>query len=181
MIRRKASEYAVAMRLMRVSLVLVLAALVDCGPALAGGKVYAPPGKAGTSEYSEIVPSAGGNVRPPADGGGNATGAQISKLGAGAAGVRKLTKLGKNGAAAAKFAEQTAPAVQPAKRRRPATGAGNRVTPVLRATNASAVTAVTRLVGGSDSGGIGLALPLLLAFSLGAAVAVAGSRLLRGR
>ena len=39
-------------------------------------------------------------------------------------------------------------------------------------TGGSALSGLLHLIGGSDSGGIGVCLPLLLAFSLGAAVAV---------
>jgi hypothetical protein len=140
-------------------------------------KNYAPPGRAGTSEYAEDIPSAGGNVKTPAMGGGNTTAAQISKLGAGKTGLRKLSKLGKSGSAAAEFALQTAPttSVSPT----PA-GAGRRARPgVLTASSGSAISGLEHLLGGSDVDGIGVFLPMLLAFGLGAAIGVSAWRFWR--
>lgn len=177
------------MRSSRAVLVLVLASLLTLAPAALAAKVkiYAPPGKAGTSEYSEIVPSAGGNTQPPALGGGSTNAAQISKLGSGRQGVAKLSKLGKQGAAAAQFAQATAPAVvhsthglggPPA-----ATGSGSARLggPTGGAASGSALNGIGNLLGGSDAGGIGRFLPLLLAFALGAAVALSAVRVWRGR
>lgn len=170
------------MRLIRGAIATLLTALVVAAPAQAGKvKVYAPPGKAGTSQYSEIVPAAGGNTQTPAMGGGNPTAAQISHVGQGREGVRKLAKLGKAGTAAAQFAQATAPSVVV-----PRHGLGGvlprpRSATLAAATGGSAAGGVWRVLGGSDAGGIGVFLPLLLAFGLGAAVAAAVIRLVRQR
>lgn len=169
--------YDRVMRSVRTLLALLaLVALVGSPAAVA--KEYAPPGRAGTSEYAEDIPTAGGNAQTPAMGGGNTTAAQIDKLGGGKAGVRKLTRLGKSGAAAAQFAQQTAPtrSASSSAPRAPrsgsettASGAGTSAVPsstprtqaTLRATGGSAVSALGRALDGSQ-GGIGLFLPLLL-------------------
>jgi hypothetical protein len=151
------------MRLKRIALVLVVAGSLGWAPAAAAKKIYAPPGKAGTSEYAETLPAAGGNVATPAMGGGNPTGAELSKLGAGRAGATKLSKLGKAGQSAAAFARATAPVAAPATTSSSITAADQN--------SGSALSGLLHLLGGSDSGGIGVFLPLLLAFGLGAAVA----------
>lgn len=175
------------MRSSRAALALVLAGFLILAPAALAAKVkiYAPPGKAGTSEYSEIVPSAGGNTQPPAMGGGNATAAQMSKLGSGKQGVTKLSKLGKQGAAAAQFAQATAPVVVhsthglggPAG----ATGSARLGGATSGSASGSALSGIGDLLGGSDAGGIGPFLPLLLAFGLGWAAALGLLRARRGR
>lgn len=182
------------MRLSRYSLAMLLVGFLACAPVASAAKVkiYAPPGKAGTSEYSEVVPTAGGNVLPPADGGGNPTAAQISRIGSGKAGVRKLSKLGKQGPAAAAFAQATAPVTTTAHSTGRSTGthpsAGTRPSAdarppaaTLRSSGGSALTGLTNLLGGSDVDGLGTILPLLLAFGLGVAVAVSALRLRHGR
>lgn len=170
------------MRVIRLTSAALVTALLIAAPAEAGKtKTYAPPGKAGTSQYSEVVPTSGGNVQTPAMGGGNQTAAQISRIGAGRAGVRKLSKLGKQGAAAAALAQQTAPALV-----KPAHGLASRSSKaapatLIAASGGSALSGVSHLLGGSDSGGIGLFLPLLLAVGLGVAVAAAAVRSRRAR
>lgn len=171
--RASRRNYDRAMRMRRPVLAVLLAVLV-AAPA-AAAKNYAPPGKAGSSQYAEVIPSSGGNVSTPALGGGNPTAAQISKLGAGIKGVHRLKKLGSEGAAAANFAQATAPGTTA-----PSSAAPQRPT-VLTAAGGSAWNGLSRLLGGSDSGGIGIFLPLLLAFGLGAAVAFTVLRARRGR
>lgn len=178
------------MRVNRRALALLAGAAALASPAgalAAKTKVYDPPGKAGASEYAEVVPSSGGNVAPPYMGGGNPTAAQISKLGAGRSGVRKLAKLGTQGAAAAHFAAQTAP-VRSTAPALPATGglaSGGSGGPAratqLRAQRGSAINGLAGLLGGSDAGGIGVLLPLLLALGLGGAIAFSAARVLRAR
>ena len=159
-------SYDRAMRLKRIALVLVVAGSLGWAPAAAAKKIYAPPGKAGTSEYAETLPAAGGNVATPAMGGGNPTGAELSKLGSGKAGAAKLAKLGKAGQSAAAFARATAPVATPA-----APSPSSSITAADQ-NSGSALSGLLDLIGGSDSGGIGVFLPLLLAFGLCAAVAV---------
>ena len=150
---------------------MLVAAVLGGVPGAAAAKTYAPPGKAGTSEYSETLPASGGNVSPPAMGGGNRTGAQLSALGSGKAGARKLEKLGKTGQSAAAFAQATAPARVPGSHlSAPSPKASSAVE--SGQADGSAIGGVLRLLGGADSGGIGVFLPLLLAFTLGVAVTV---------
>jgi hypothetical protein len=180
--------YDRGMRVLRTVLaVLALSAVVWVPSAAA--KQYAPPGKAGTSEYAEDIPTAGGNVQTPAMGGGNRTAAEIDKLGAGRAGMRKLTKLGKPGLAVALFVQQTAPATHttgtaPATTsthgtKKPGAAATAPQPSTLRASGRSALSGIGSTITGSDVDGIGAFLPLLLAFGLGAAVAVTVLRLRR--
>jgi len=165
--------------------VLVASLLLTATAEAAKTKTYAPPGKAGTSQYSEVVPTAGGNVQPPSSGGGNRTAAQISVLGHGKQGVRKLASLGKQGKQAAQFAQATAPEVihsthgfggEPAATA-PATQSGSST--LAAGNGGSALSGIGHLIGGSDGGGIGVFLPLLLAFGLGAAAAFAIVKLRR--
>jgi len=149
-------------------LIPVLAALVLCAipsSAVAAGhhgyKVYEPPGKAGASEYAEVVPTASGGTKPPATPSG-APAKNLDALGAGKRTARKLEHLGVTGSDAANWARATAPTV-------------NTETPVKLASPAllhggSAATGLLNLLSGSDAGGIGAFLPVLLAISLAAAV-----------
>lgn len=161
--------YHRSMRLIRVAVLVLSVALLVSGQAMAAKttKMYLPPGRAGASQYGEDIPTAGGSGLSPAETGGNKTAAQISRLGAGKLGIRKLAKRGKTGVAAAKFAQQTAPAVSsgPSK-------AVARHGEVLTASGGSAMSGLGHLIDGSDANGIGVFLPLLLALSVLGAVAV---------
>lgn len=173
------------MRLIRATAATLATALLIAAPAEAGKtKTYAPPGKAGSSQYAEVVPTGGGNVQTPAMGAANPTAKQISRLGAGRSGVRKLSKLGKQGAAAAQFAQQTAPAVVHPSHglQGPSSGAAGPGSPEpLSASRGSAFSGITDLLSGSDAGGIGAFLPLLLAFGLGTAAGISVVRVRRAR
>lgn len=162
-------SYHRAMRLKRIALAFVVAGALGGAPGAAAKKTtYAPPGKAGTSEYAETLPAAGGSVAPPSAGGGSPTGEGLSKLGAGKVGAEKLAKLGNPGKSAAAFARATAP-VTTAAAHSPSIGVGEQH-------GGSALSGLLHLVGGSDAGGIGVFLPLLLAFGLAAAIAVSALR-----
>jgi len=172
----------------RVVPAVVAFAFLASAPAALAGKstTYAPPGKAGSSEYSEVVPASGGNVAPPSSGGGNKTAAQINAIGSGKTGVHKLAKLGKTGAAVAVFAQATAPVASHgfgSATSGSSTGRGteHHVSVLASSSGGSALSGVGHLLDGSDAGGIGVFLPLLLAFGLGAAVAVSAQRVRRGR
>jgi len=172
------------MRVGRLALALTLTVgLISPASVLAAKtKVYDPPGKAGANEYAEVIPSSGGNVAPPYMNGGNPTAAQISKLGSGKVGVRRLARLGKQGAAAAQFAAQTAPTRTPAAGGpgRPANGLATGARgQTLAARGSSALSGVARLLSGAG-GGLGALLPLLLALGLGAAIALAATRVFGG-
>lgn len=162
--------YDLPMRLVRLRPIFLVFAMAGVfSSSAAAAKVYAPPGKAGATQYSETLPASGGNVAPP--GATPYTGSgkpgslgPIAKLGSGAAGVRHLAKLGTEGQAAAGFAQATAPAaVTPDRAGAPAGASGG-----------SAVHGLLSLLGGSDAGGIGLFFPALLALSLLAALVAAG-------
>ena len=174
------TSYHGRMRSRASTLLLVVTAwLTLASPAFAGKtKVYDPPGKAGANEYAEVVPSAGGNVAPPSSGGGNTTGAQISNLGAGKLGIKKLAKLGAQGTAAAQFALQTVPNPTSTRLPPPTASTPARAGTALKAPAGSALAGVGRLLGGSDIDGIGLLLPLLLA---GGLVSVLGLTLVHAR
>lgn len=172
--------YDRVMRLLRLTLVALTVTSMLCGSALA--KNYAPPGRAGTSQYAEDIPAAGGNVSTPAMGGGNKTAAQIDHIGAGRQGVHRLAKLGRTGAQAAQFAQATAPPA-PSSTHGLTSGPQTTVTAenkgVLTASGGSALGGVGHLLGGSDAGGIGVFLPLLLALTLAASILAAALRLRR--
>jgi hypothetical protein len=172
--------------------VLMVLGTVSLAPAIAGAKIYAPPGKAGASEYFETLPASAGNVAPPSattytaptkssatnpasttSSGTSAASSRLSKVGAGTKGANKVAKLGSNGESAAAFAQETAPAVVKTSANERASDAAF-VTP-----NGSALSGVVRLLGGSDAGGIGAFLPLALILGLVAAIAAAVVRLRR--
>jgi len=155
------------MRVTRVVAILAAGALA-AGPGVAHAATYAPPGKAGLTEYSETLPAAGGNVGPPSDGG---HGTALSALGSGRTGARRLAKLGSTGAAAAEFARASAPLRSTPTR---SAGAQDARRPAISVAGSggSAVSGVFDLLGGSDGDGIGVFLPGLLAFGLGWGVAV---------
>jgi len=155
-------------------LIPVLATLILCalpGSALASGhqgyKVYEPPGKAGASQYAEVVPTASGGTKPPTTLGGAPT-KNLDALSAGRRTARKLEKLGPSGSGAANWARATAPTLDTR-------------TPVTLASPAalrggSAATGLLNLLSGSDAGGIGVFMPVLLAISLAAAFGFAVGR-----
>jgi hypothetical protein len=173
----------------RVAAVLALATLLGASPAWAGQKiyapagktVYAPPGKAGASEYSETIPTSGGNVSPPnqssftgSSAAKTASDDPIAKLGAGTKGLISDAKQGNTGQQAAGFAQSTAPVVVTEVSSAGAKGAVSGI----GSDSGSAAGAVLHLLGGGDAGGIGVLLPLVLAFTLGLACALIA---LRGR
>lgn len=130
---------------------LVLAGLTLPATATAQ-QTLAPPGKAGADQYFETVPSASGNAAPP---NGTAHGGSPN------AGIRSLERLGKEGAAAGALAAATGP---------PDTPRGSSPT---AASGRPPLASFTHVLGGSDAGGIGLILAILLASALVLAIAVA--------
>ncbi len=172
---------------------LLLAAAAPASALGAGGtRVYAPPGKAGATQYFEVVPNAGGGVAPPANL-STPSGANLNRLGQGRTAAGTLSHLGKTGAAAANWARASAPSLSrpPAK---PGGSAGNGgggsagnggghsgTGAAVNLAGGSALSGFTHLLSGQDAGGIGAMLPLLLALSLAGAVGFAlGRRLRRG-
>lgn len=168
----------------RIAAVAATVSLLGAWPAWAGAKVYAPPGKAGATEYSETIPTSGGNVRPPNPTAYTGTAKPagpdpIANLGVGVKGLRRDAKLGPTGQQAAGFAQSTAPVVvKTTSSTRPAAAAAAAVTGSA-AGSGSAAGAVMHLLGGGDGGGIGVMLPLVLAFTLGLACGVTALRVIR--
>jgi hypothetical protein len=156
------------MRLTRSTVVLVVASALVALPAAAQAVEYAPAGKAGANEYVETLPASGGNVAPPAS--GASSGSTLTQSSAAKAATHKLKQLGADGQAAVQFADATAPKVVPP----PHKPSASVVSP-----SGSALTGFFHVIGGSDAGGIGAFMPLLLAFGLGAAVAFSVVRVRR--
>ena len=116
------------------------------------------------------------------------TAAQISALGSGKTGLQKVGKLGKAGAAAAVFAEATAPVASThglgstvSGSATPGSTGTHHVAALASSSGGSGLSAIGHVLDGSDAGGIGVFLPLLLAFGLGAAVTVSVQRARRAR
>jgi hypothetical protein len=140
-------------------LALVMLALPVASAAASTGTV--PPGVSGANQYTETMPGPGGN-EPTRDIGGKGGRTPAKVLGH--ANAAQLEALGPEGRAAAQFAAQSAPnstAGQPH-------GVGGTSNP----SGSSGLSQVLgQLTGSSDSGGMGLLLPLLIAMSIVAAAA----------
>jgi hypothetical protein len=151
--------------------IVIAVSLALAGPASAG--VLVPPGHAGANQYFEVIPTSAGNAAPPGsvDGSGTAeAGSQaLAGFGKGRTGDAQLAKLGKDGQAASALAASTAPRTKGAQPGAvPASGGG------------SLGSGISRALTGSDSGGLGLVLPLLLGTALVAALGIIAARLRRG-
>lgn len=137
--------------------------------------ILAPPGHAGANQYVEVIPTSSGNAAPPGSvtGSGSATAgpSALAHLGQGRAADARLAKLGNDGKAAAALAASTAPSGAG----RTANGAAAQSAPQ----GSSAAGGVASALAGSDSGGLGILLPLLLATALIAAAGVISARLAR--
>jgi hypothetical protein len=191
---------------MRAAIVVIVSAvaLVIAGPASA--LVLAPPGKSGASQYVEVIPTSSGNAAPPGSVPGSGTGGSISRLGAGTAGTRALARLGHDGQAAAALAKATAPVAAAgvvgaaahgttggqgsAGGHGSSTGHGGTRGAVASGHSPNAATTsdtsgqslpggVTSALTSGGSGGIGVALPILLVTSLLVAIGLGIARLRR--
>ena len=116
-----------------------------------------PPGKAGADQYFETVPNAGGNAAPPS---GPPSSQALVSLGRGGT---ALGRLGTTGQSAAALAAATAP--------KPASGASG-----AASHGSSALSAIGKALGSTNSNGLGLVLPLVLATVLVLALAVVARR-----
>ncbi|HEX5610382.1 MAG TPA: hypothetical protein VFX45_09870 [Solirubrobacterales bacterium] len=76
-------------------------------PAYAGAEYYVPPGNSAANQYTETLPSAGG------DSGGKKQGKATPAATLGAGNAKKLEDQGASGKAAAQLAAETAPATVP--------------------------------------------------------------------
>jgi hypothetical protein len=153
------------MRWMRWALVVLAAS--GALPAAASAAVLAPPGHAGANQYFETIPTSSGQAAPPGSVRGSGTSSSshaLAAFGRGQATDAKLAKLGKPGRAAAALAASTAPA--------PATGAAAEAARAAAGSGASGGSGgsigsgVWHALGSSNTGGLGLLLPLLLATAL---------------
>jgi tetratricopeptide (TPR) repeat protein len=128
-----------------------------------------PPGKAGANQYFETIPGVAGNFAPPQAGRVTTrlNSRSLTALGRGQRAAQVLVRLSGGGEAAARLAAATAwPLARPA-------GATAAVTEARRAFDppgSSPITAVAETVGGSDEGGLGWGLPVVLAAVLVGAV-----------
>lgn len=136
-------------------------------PPVATAQRVVPPGNSGASQYTETLPGPGGDVPT-----GEAKGGASPAKALGASNAARLEALGTAGRAAARLAAETAPGRADGHR---GAGPGG-------AENPSGTPALSQILGqvtgSSDSGGMGLLLPLLIAL---AAVAAAALVLIRRR
>jgi hypothetical protein len=163
----------------RGATVLLFSVLLLALPGEALALKLTPPGKSGTDQYFETIPTSAGNAAPPGGKSGGGNGA-VAQLGQGHAGVSRLAHLGKDGQAAASLAAATAPSsasgTGSGKTGKGASPTGGALTPP----GDSAPGAIARALTGSDSGGLGLALPLLLVTVLIAAGGLLAWKLRQG-
>ena len=169
------AAYHAAMRSARLATIVISCVASLAIPGLALAVSVAPPGKAGASQYFETIPSSGGNVAPP-QAGAPASTHNMSQLGRGRTGVAKLAMLGPAGRQAAILAEATAPA--PARLGLAVSPLGIASVEPGQSKPQSTVAALLAALTGSDAGGLGVILPLLLAAALvfAAGLVVAGVR-----
>lgn len=162
------------MRRMRWAPIVIAAMAALAVPAGALGAVLAPPGHAGANQYVEVIPTSRGNAAPPGtvsgSGSSNAGPQALRGLGHGQTGDARLAKLGKEGQSAAALAASTAPSPAPSQHTSPSE---------LAASGGSAPSGIAHVLGGSDSGGLGVLLPLLLATALVLTVGLGIGRLRR--
>jgi hypothetical protein len=148
------------MRRMRWGLIVVVVGgwLLGSGAA-ASAAVLAPPGHAGANQYFETIPTSSGNAAPPGSvhgSGSTQSGSQsLNGLGQGASTDGTLAGLGQTGQAAAALTAATAPT--PASRAARQAAAGG-----VPPNGGSAASGIGHVLTGSDTGGLGVALPLLL-------------------
>src|SRR5206468_1038599 len=143
-------------------------------PGAAQAVLLAPPGKAGADQYFESIPTAAGNVEPPQ--GGVKPPAQAAPAGsvaaAAQAGAHALSSLGADGRAAALIVTASAPVNASATREKlavPAHGSTPATTPTTAAGSGDPVGGVLDALTGSDAGGIGALMPILMLAGLIAA------------
>jgi hypothetical protein len=169
------------MKLVRRASLLLFSVFLLGAPSQAFALSLTPPGKSGTDQYFETIPTSAGNAAPPQGGAGG--GHALSQLGQGGAGVKGLGHLGNDGQAAASLAAATAPTIGAG--RGAASGSARGTGPAgshgLNALQGeSASRGIADALTGADAGGIGLVLPLLLGTSLILAIGLGAWRLRRG-
>jgi hypothetical protein len=164
--------------------IFLLALLMVPPPGAWGTPGTVPPGAAGANQYMETLPGPGGN-EPTTGHSGNQHGSEARNPGRvlGKANAQKLEELGPEGVAAAHLAAESAPTAAGGKRpdSNQGTKGGQSKSPVSgesagrhesSGTGSSAVGQVVgQLSGSSNSGGIGLLLPVLIAMTVVGAAA----------
>jgi hypothetical protein len=184
----------------RVALLAAVLLMLTAAPAYSKRCSHriSPPGNSGVGQYSENVPTACGNQSTstvPPSGSGHGPGAGTgsssgsnSSGGAGGSGVRSisagtvhaLAAQGPAGAAAANFAQATAPTIAhhtPGRSRTAGrTKPNNQSTRLGHGVPSPTSSVFAALTGSSGSGGLGLLLPILLGVTF---VVMGGSALLR--
>jgi hypothetical protein len=177
-------------RIALLGLVLFLAV----PPSALASVVLSPPGHDGANQYSEVIPTSGGNAAPPGSvrGSGNPNGSPraLAGFGQGRGTDARLAKMGKDGQAAATLAAATAPSpvsgvtggsANSSGSSGVAGGSAQHSAPQATTSSpgGSAVSGIASALTGSDGGGLGLLLPLLLATVLVAVVGLTGLGLRR--
>jgi hypothetical protein len=160
------------MRWKRRALIFTLFSVSLALPGQALATTIAPPGKAGADQYFETLPSSGGSVAPPSGTNSGRGSHATTSVGRSRAGVARLAHLGTEGAVAAGLATATAPAA--------AAGSARLGHAQTNGAGGSTAGALADVLTGSDSGGLGLILPLLLATAVIATLGLAAGRLRRG-
>jgi hypothetical protein len=148
-------------------LALVGIAVFACAAGAAAAQSPLPPEQSGANQYTEALPGAGGNepTGTVGVGRGGPPGKAIGKQNA-----EKLEQLGPEGQAAAELAAEAAPAAAASS---PAKGSPSGGNPEGRTDpdGASRSGQILSQLAGSDSGGMGPLLPLVIVLAAGAAVA----------
>jgi O-antigen ligase len=134
-----------------------------------------PPGKAGANQYFETIPGAAGNFAPPQAGRviTRLNSRSLTALGRGQHAAQELVRLPGGGEAAARLAAATA---WPLTRAAGVSAAVKHPRRPFDPPGGSPIAAIAETVGGSDEGGLGWALPVLLAAVLVGTVWVAVRR-----
>jgi hypothetical protein len=176
------TSYHGLMRRMRWALIAVVLAGGAGVPATAAAKgVLAPPGHAGANQYFETIPTSAGNAAPPGSvkgsGSGDPGSHTLAGFGRGAPTDASLAKQGKTGQAAAALAAATAPT--PASRAAKRSILGARGSAAAGSGGGSPLHGIGDALTGSDSGGLGVLLPLLLATALVVVIALGVGRVRR--
>jgi hypothetical protein len=173
------------MRRMRWGLIAIVTTglVMAATGAVASGAVLAPPGHAGANQYFETIPTSRGNAAPPGSVRGSGSpdpgNRGLGSFGQGASTDTTLAGLGQTGQAAAALAAATAPTPAPGSARRAATAPGGSSTGVSPTGGGSVAGGIAHALTGSNTGGLGLALPLLLITVLLAVLGLAVTRLTR--
>jgi hypothetical protein len=154
-------------------LVAILGVLAIAGPAAASHEII-PPDNSGVGQYTENVPGAGGDKPSDDLGGGSGSGGSGSGSAGSDAGLPPgtadaLESQGPDGQAAANLAQATSPG-------RGEDGADRAGGDAPGADDGSAIGDVIGQLGASDSGGMGIALPIVLGLSLVAAAVLVLAR-----